>query len=142
MDVKKEFIRLKEQWMQASGEAREKADAEMQAFFDSLREEDKPLLAEAVDEDFARLHNDVEETRRLADQISIRKQMEEVLPFISVSALAKVYFGKSASWFYQRLNGNVVHGKSASFTPQEMNTLRRALDDVAAKLQHAAVTMC
>ena len=41
MDVKKEFIRLKEQWMNSKGEAREKADVEMQAFFDSLTEKEE-----------------------------------------------------------------------------------------------------
>ena len=141
MDVKKEFIRLKEQWMHASGEAREKADAEMQAFFDALREEDKTLLEEAVNEDFARLHKDVEEAHRLAEQITIRKQLEEVLPFISVSEFAKAYFGRSASWLHQRINGNAIHGKPAAFTPEEIKTLSHALNDVAAKLQRAAMAV-
>lgn len=141
MDVKKEFIRLKEQWVRSSGEARRKADDEMQAFFDSLQEEDKALLTEAVDEDFARLHKEVEETRKLAKQLSIRKQMEEVLPFISVSEFAKTYFGRSASWLHQRINGNVIHGKPAMFTPDEIKTLSHALNDVAAKLQRAATAV-
>ena len=141
MDVKKEFFRLKEQWVHSSGEAREKADAEMQTFFDSLSEEDKALVKEAVDEDFARIHKDVEETRQLAEQITIRKQMEEILPFISVSALAKTYFGKSAAWFYQRLNGNIIHGKPVSFTKEELTKLSQALKDVAAQLQRAAAVV-
>ena len=141
MDVKKEFIRLKEQWMHASGEAREKADAEMQAFFDALREEDKTLLEEAVNEDFARLHKDVEEAHRLAEQITIRKQLEEVLPFISVSEFAKTYFGRSASWLHQRINGNAIHGKPATFTSEEVKTLSNALNDVAAKLKRAAAAV-
>ena len=141
MDVKKEFIRLKEQWMHASGDERNKADAEMQAFFDALKEEEKTLLAEAVNEDFAQLHKDVEEAHKLAEQITIRKQLEEVLPFISVSEFAKAYFGRSASWLHQRINGNAIHGKPAAFTPDEMKTLSRALNDVAAKLQRAAMAV-
>lgn len=61
-----------------------------------------------------------------------------VSPFISVSEFAKQYFGKSASWLHQRINGNAVHGKVATFTPAELNTLANALKDVAGKLTHAA----
>ena len=116
MDVKKEFFRLKEQWIHSTGKEREQADSEMQAFFDSLKPEDNALLEEAVNEDFARIHKDMEEAHKLAERIAVRRQIETILPFISVSALAKEYFGKSSSWFYQRLNGNTVHGKQVSFT--------------------------
>ena len=60
--------------------------------------------------------------------------MEQVLPFLSISALAKHYFGKSASWFYQRLNGNIVHGKPCRFTPEELEKVKLALNDIKDKL--------
>lgn len=141
MDVKKEFFRLKEQWIHSTGKEREQADAEMQAFFDSLKPEDNALLEEAVNEDFARIHKDMEEAHKLAERIAVRRQIETILPFISVSALTKEYFGKSSSWFYQRLNGNTVHGKQVSFTEDELKTLSHALSDMAAKLQQAAATV-
>ena len=72
MDVKKEFIRLKEQWMNSKGEAREKADVEMQAFFDSLTEKDKKLIAEAVDEDFSKIHQKIEDCKNLSHRIEVR----------------------------------------------------------------------
>lgn len=62
--------------------------------------------------------------------ISIRRQLAPVLPFLSVSYLSKTYFGKSSSWFYQRLNGNIVNGKAASFTPEDLNTLSLALTEL------------
>ncbi|WP_278717818.1 DUF5053 domain-containing protein [Bacteroides caecimuris] len=52
---------------------------------------------------------------------------------MSVSSLAKDYFEKSTSWFYQRLNENIVHGKAATFTDEELNILKDALKDVASK---------
>lgn len=138
VNVKEEFFRLKDRWIHSKGEERKKADAELQAFFDSLKPEDNELLEEAVNEDFASIHQKVEETVRLAEQISIRKQLEEILPVISVSEFAKRYFGRSASWLHQRINGNAVHGKPAEFTPEEKQLLANALRDMADKLNQAA----
>lgn len=134
MDVKKKFVELKEQWMNSKGEAREKADMEMQAFFDSLTEEDKILIAEAVDEDFSKIHQKVEDCKNLSQRIEVRKRLEEILPFISVSKFAEVYFGKSASWLHQRINGNVVHGKPCRFTDEEIDIFNRGLQDIAKKI--------
>ena len=77
MDVKKEFIRLKEQWMNSKGEAREKADVEMQAFFDSLTEKDKKLIAEAVDEDFSKIHQKMKATAQKYTVIHEKRQKNE-----------------------------------------------------------------
>lgn len=120
--------------MNSKGEAREKADMEMQAFFDSLTEEDKRLITEAVDEDFSKIHQKIEECKNLSHRIEVRKRLEEVLPFISVSKFAEVYFGKSASWLHQRINGNVVHGKPCRFTDEEIDIFNRALQDVSKKI--------
>ena len=64
----------------------------------------------------------------------MRKRLEEVLPFISISKFAEVYFGKSASWLHQRINGNVVHGKPCRFTDEEIDIFNRALQDISKKI--------
>lgn len=120
--------------MNSKGEAREKADVEMQAFFDSLTEEDRRLIAEAVDEDFSKIHQKVEDCKNLSHRIEVRKRLEEVLPFISISKFAEVYFGKSASWLHQRINGNVVHGKPCQFTDEEIDIFNQALQDISKKI--------
>lgn len=141
MNVKEEFLRLKSRWIHSKGEERKKADAEMQAFFDSLNTEDSALLEEAVNEDFARIRRDVSEAHQLSEKISIRKQLESVLPFISISGFAKHYFGRSASWLHQRINGNAVHGKPAEFTQDELKTLADSLTDLAGKLSAISTTI-
>ena len=87
MDTTQRFFQLKQRWMDAKGEERELADVEMQAFFDNLSEEEKALVRQAVDEDFHSLHRTAEEAEELITKISVRKQMEEVLPLLSASAL-------------------------------------------------------
>ncbi|MBP8622673.1 DUF5053 domain-containing protein [Bacteroides sp.] len=138
MGVREDFFRLKEACIRSTGEAKEKAEREMDAFFASLSPEDGDELKDAVTEDFDRIHKVINEATVLKKRIEIRKVLAETLPFISVSEFAKQYFGKSASWLHQRINGNEVHGKSATFTDSEMNTLANALKDVAAKLNKAA----
>ena len=113
-----------------------------------MSDEEQKQLSIAVSDDLQKIRQEVGELKRT---LSARELMEPILPFISVSALAKEYFGKSASWFYQRLNGtswfyqrlngNMVHGKPVSFTQEELTVLAHALNDMASKLQQAALTV-
>lgn len=63
-----------------------------------------------------------------------KERLKEVLPLISISYITKIYFNKSRHWFYQKLNGNIVNGKPARFTPEEIEALNFALKDVSRKL--------
>ena len=101
-------------------------------------EQDQQELQAAIDEDFVRIHQVVDDAKKMKKQIEVRKILSEVLPFISVSEFAKQYFEKSASWLHQRNNGNEVHGKVATFTEMELKILSDALKDVANKLNNAA----
>ena len=138
MGVKEDFFRLKAACLQAKGADREKAEREMDDFFDSLRPEEQKELQAAIDEDFARIHQVVDDAKKMKRQIEVRKILSEVLPFISVSEFAKQYFDKSASWLHQRINGNEVHGKVVTFTEKELKIFSDALKDVADKLNNAA----
>lgn len=74
---------------------------------------------------------DLQDINVRAEEVLVREKMESILPMISVSYLAKHYFGKSSSWLYQRINGNKVHGKPAKFTAQELERLRHALKEIS-----------
>ena len=134
MDVKQEFFRLKEWSMRSSGEEQARADAALDEFLSRLSDAEKQEVFGAIDEDLSKLHEKAAEAHRLSERINLRSQMESVLPLISVSALAKHYFGRSSSWFYQRLNGNLVHGKAAEFTDSELKILAEALGDLGQRL--------
>ena len=141
MDVQKEFQRLKKACIKGNGEARLQADREMEQFFNSLNEAQRSQLIEAVDRDFEEIHRRTEEARLLANRIEVRKQLEEILPFINVSAFAKHYFKRSSSWFYQRLNGNTVNGKTCAFTTEELSILSSSLKEVGNNLMASATTL-
>lgn len=137
MDKVKRFFELKELWKKASEVERSDIDRELSDLMDSMNETERESLFEGVSDDFKRMREEVTDIRRT---LSIRQQMEPILPYISVSSLAKDYFGKSTSWFYQRLNGNIIHGKAAAFTDKELNVLKDALQDVASKLNKITIT--
>lgn len=138
MDKMKRFFELKELWKQSSEAERVNIDRELTELMDSMNETELEVLTVGVNHDFGRMHKEAGDIQRT---LTIRQQMEPILPYISVSSLAKDYFGKSTSWFYQRLNGNIVHGKTASFTEKEIQTLNDALKEIGAKLMKLSVTI-
>ncbi len=69
----------------------------------------------------------------------IRQQLGEIPEILSMSYIAKTYFGKSRTWLYQRINGNKVNGKPAYFTRSERKQLQDALHDIGRKL--SAITL-
>lgn len=70
----------------------------------------------------------------------VRAKLGDVPEAISFSYIAKNYFGKSRAWLMQKVNGNVVNGKQASFTPEERKQFREALQDISKKLNTAALS--
>ncbi len=136
MDKVKRFFELKELWKKSSEEERIVIDQELSALMELMNEKEFESLTVRVEHDFERMR---EEEKDIQKTLTIRQQLEPILPYISVSSLAKDYFGKSTSWFYQRLNGNIVHGKTAAFTDKELNILKDALKDVASKLNKVTI---
>ena len=58
----------------------------------------------------------------------------ELEDLICKAQLAKQYFGKSRSWFSQRLNSSLVGTKNASFKMEEYHQIADAFRDIAKRL--------
>lgn len=122
---------LKERFVKATTEQEKEAiDKEMLL----LMNEDGEAWAGAMLET-------LKETRIDAERIVVRQQLGDILPILPLSYIAENYFGKSKAWFYQRLNGNTVNGKPASFTEEEVKTLNFALQDLSQKLGSVSVSL-
>lgn len=102
------------------------------------RNEIRAEMSKACDEDAAAVANiavaQIKESHAEIDAYLIRKQMEDILPCISLAYIAETYFKKSRQWLYQRVNGLLVNGKPAKFTPEEIETLNFALQDMGQRL--------
>ena len=131
MDAKVKFLELKQAWKKSDETERLQIERDTDLFLESLSDEDKKTVFEAIDEDFKAMHKEVDDIKQT---INIRKKLAPVLPTISVSYLAKNYFHKTPQWFYQRMNGNKVNGKLAQFTENEIKTLNFAIQDISKQL--------
>ncbi|MCC8070791.1 MAG: DUF5053 domain-containing protein [Bacteroidales bacterium] len=64
-----------------------------------------------------------------------------MLNVLNGSYIAKRFFGKSTSWFSQKLNHHIKNGKPCDFSPEEREKLKRALDTIAWEIQELADNM-
>lgn len=62
----------------------------------------------------------------------------DLLRILNGAYIAERFFGKSGSWFSQKLNNNIKNGKPCEFTPEELITLSNALHTIAIELQDLA----
>jgi hypothetical protein len=81
------------------------------------------------------------ETAEHATQFSMKQKMKDVIPAISLVYIAKTYFNKTDAWLYQRINGNIVNGKPASFTKEELKTMKLALQDLSQRIGSLSVSL-
>ena len=65
-------------------------------------------------------------------------EREDLLRVINGAYIAERFFGKSGSWFSQKLNCNLKNGKPCEFTDEELEILRNALYTISIELQELA----
>lgn len=62
----------------------------------------------------------------------------DIMRVLNASYIAERFFGKSKSWFSQKLNNHIKNGAPSEFTPSEIETLRNALYTISIELQEIA----
>lgn len=82
----------------------------------------------------------IRETNAEAEEFILREQLKDIMPAVSLAYIAKTYFNKTRQWLYQRINGTLVNGKPARFTPEEIETLNHALKDIGSRLSSVNVS--
>lgn len=82
----------------------------------------------------------IRETNAEAEEFILREQLKDIMPAVSLAYIAKTYFKKTRQWLYQRINGTLVNGKPARFTPEEIETLNNALKDIGSRLSSINVS--
>ena len=128
-----------EAWENAPTEEEKKAYmARCNARYEEMSDEQKAAFGEMCKDAIRRIYNDVMDDKAAEMTSQLREQLKVLAPALSLGYIAKTYFGKSSTWLYQRLNGNVVNGKAAHFTCDEIKTFKAALADLGAQLSAAA----
>ncbi|MBR0263562.1 MAG: DUF5053 domain-containing protein [Prevotella sp.] len=103
-------------------------------WFNSLSEEEQKAETALQIENARMVLEGVKVNNEELDARRIREKLGTVPEAISMSYIAKTYFGKTKTWLYQRLNGNKVNGKEARFTEEEARQLQAALHDLGQRL--------
>lgn len=84
-------------------------------------------------------HKGLEAIQEELQNVKLALELGDVANAISLSYIAKAYFGKSKNWLYQRLNGNKVNGKPAQFTEEERKQFAEALRDLSRRIDETAL---
>lgn len=62
----------------------------------------------------------------------------DLLRVLNGAYVAERFFGKTGSWFSQKLNNDIKNGKPCDFTKTELNTLANAIYTITIELQELA----
>lgn len=65
-------------------------------------------------------------------------EREDLLRVINGTYIAERFFGKSGSWFRQKLNNSVTNGTPCEFNDEELKIFRNALYTLALELEELA----
>ncbi|MDR1023498.1 MAG: DUF5053 domain-containing protein [Prevotellaceae bacterium] len=133
MDVKK----LMDEMHNAQSESEEDAIVEkIRQEFESLSPEGK-AAAKAT---FSVLLDEViERAKATLKEMDLAIEVAEISKYVSLSAIAKSYFGKSKEWLYQRIKHYNVNGKPARFNADEQQTFSQALKDISQMAYQASL---
>jgi len=108
---------------------------------DAIDVQMQQLINQNPDEFAQGMVDSAKETADEVTNLALRQKLESVIPAISLVYIAKKYFNKSDAWLYQRINGNVVNGKPAQFTINEIEQLKRALIDISNQLVSVSISL-
>lgn len=117
-------------------------DPKIRSYFEDITEKRQPtvdLTADEYEEGVRQFNEGLDKVLAEADEMIARHKIGSITEAVSLSYIAKTYFGKSRGWLMQKVNGNMVNGKRASFTPSESQRMREALQDLSDKLSKAAL---
>ena len=128
-------LELKERYTKATTQEEKNAvDLEMK----KLQDEDMDAWAKAMLES---AKETADRAEALVKQVRVREQLENALPLLPLSYIAEHYFKKSRQWLYQKINANIVNGKPAQFTEEEIKTLNFALQDISRKIGSVSISL-
>ncbi|MDR2622525.1 MAG: DUF5053 domain-containing protein [Dysgonamonadaceae bacterium] len=81
----------------------------------------------------------IEEGKEALQELKLKTELERVSQFVSMSYIARNFFGKSRQWLNNRIKGNIVNGRPAAFTSDELNLFSTALTNLSSEIKQTAL---
>ena len=116
----------------------------VRAYFEDVTEKRKPvgkLTADELEEGVSQFIDGLDKAMSEVDELVFRTKLGDMPEALSFSYIAQKYFGKSRAWLMQKINGNTVNGKTASFTDGERQQFREALEDLSKRISAVAMAI-
>jgi hypothetical protein len=88
------------------------------------------------------LNDTIEEAKDVLKEVNLKIELERVSQYISMSYIAKNFFGKSRQWLNNRIKGNYVNGKPAVFTIEEISRFSFSLEKLCKEINNKALRIC
>lgn len=112
-------------------EEREIHDAEFSALMKSVPADQKKIAGQYLREVMAeRRKTNTDKTNK-----DIKKELEEIQEVVSLSYIAKEFFGKDRTWLYKKINGPLT------FTEDELKILAIALKSLGNKFLNTSASI-
>lgn len=78
-----------------------------------------------------------EDAKAIAEKVIFMKE-SDLLKVLNGTYIAERFFGKSGSWFSQKIHNHEKNGKPVEFSEDEIKTLKEALVVISLELQDLA----
>ena len=115
----------------------DKSISEMhKTFGNCTSSEELNALAGFVLDEYQELNKKTDE---LLAAVTLQEQLASYKEILPMSYIARNYFGKSAAWLQQRINGYPVRGKIYTLKPSEVEILNNAIHDIGHRLGSLSV---
>lgn len=137
-DLKLKLEELKKYVGKTDEESRIKFDnilSEVEAM--QLTDEEQTLIKEFLTDGLKEVKSSI---NQIDNELRIREQLKDIAEIVPLSYIAKHYFGKTAAWLYQRINGYKVRGKIYTLNEKEIEILNRALKEIGNKISSLSIT--
>jgi hypothetical protein len=120
----------------ASKSVKAKMEKQIANGFSLLSEEEK----KEVQNIFLESREDtIREGKEALKELKLKKELEQVSQYVSMSYIAQNFFGKSRQWLNNRIKGNSVNGKPAAFTGEELKQFSVALNQISGEIKDTAL---
>lgn len=98
-------------------------------------DEERLYIKQYMDGELDKIGAEIKEVdEKLDKMLEVKEQVKAVSEIVSLKYIAQNYFGKSAAWLSQRINGIPVRGKIYYLKDSELETLNYAIRDIGKKL--------
>ncbi len=105
----------------------------------SLKEIAKKLASGEITQEQATEFVAQRNVEQLKEPFNIRElKHSELLDVLNCTYISNRFFGKSLSWFSQKLNNHIKNGKPTEFTKEEREILKHALITISIELEDLA----